>query len=136
MILLATIWDHRTRGAAASPLAQLNCSYERKVSTCIWKWCSILVNVDKSAVFAKDMSCVGAASPRVCCTSPIITQCRYNELVLRWTTTETWTFERQFNVSAITLAQTNVDLLMTGVDTIAAIYVDGVSVANTSSIHR
>ena len=63
-------------------------------------------------------------------------RCRYNELVLRWTTTETWTFERQFNVSAITLAQTNVDLLMTGVDTIAAIYVDGVSVANTSSIHR
>ena len=62
--------------------------------------------------------------------------CRYNELVLRWTTTETWTFERQFNVSASTLAQTNVDLLMTGVDTIAAIYVDGVSVANTSSIHR
>ena len=55
---------------------------------------------------------------------------------LRWTTTETWTFERQFNVSASTLAQTNVDLLMTGVDTIAAIYVDGVSVANTSSIHR
>ena len=60
---------------------------------------------------------------------------RYNELLLRWTTTETWTFERQFNVSASTLAQRNVDLVMTGVDTIAAIYVDGVSVANTTSIH-
>ncbi|CAK0764706.1 hypothetical protein CVIRNUC_003185 [Coccomyxa viridis] len=60
---------------------------------------------------------------------------RYNELLLRWTTAETWTFERQFNVSASTLAQRNVDLVMTGVDTIAAIYVDGVSVANTTSIH-
>lgn len=41
-----------------------------------------------------------------------------------------------FNVSASTVARHNVDLLMTGVDTIAAIYVDSTLVANTSSIHR
>ena len=95
-----------------------------------------LVNVSQSADAGKNAAtCLGAASPWARCEDG---KClgRYNELVLRWTTTETWTFAHQFNVSASTLAQQNVDLLMTGVDTIAAIYVDNTLVANTSSVHR
>ena len=95
-----------------------------------------LVNVSQSADAGKNAAtCSGAASPWARSEDG---KClgRYNELVLRWTTTETWTFAHQFNVSASTLAQQNVDLLMTGVDTIAAIYVDNTLVANTSSVHR
>ncbi len=88
-----------------------------------------------SADTGKDGSCTTGRALPVVHLDPLTILCRYNELLLRWTTAETWTFERQFNVSASTLAQRNVDLVMTGVDTIAAIYVDGVSVANTTSIH-
>ena len=88
-----------------------------------------------SADTGKDSACTTGCALPVAQSDPLATFCRYNELLLRWTTAETWTFERQFNVSASTLAQRNVDLVMTGVDTIAAIYVDGVSVANTTSIH-
>ncbi|KAK9835150.1 hypothetical protein WJX81_001501 [Elliptochloris bilobata] len=61
---------------------------------------------------------------------------RYNELELRWTTKETWTFQRTFNVSAALLNHTAVDLLMTGVDTVADIFVDNVKLASVANAHR
>ena len=61
---------------------------------------------------------------------------RYNELELRWTTAETWTFQRTFNVSADLLNHTAVDLLLTGVDTVADIFVDNVKLASVANAHR
>ncbi len=62
--------------------------------------------------------------------------CRYNELELRWTTKETWVFQRTFNVSAAQLNYSAVDLLLTGVDTVAEISVDDVRLASTANAHR
>lgn len=61
---------------------------------------------------------------------------RYNELELRWTTAETWTFQRTFNVSADLLNHTAVDLLLTGVDTVADIFVDNLKLASVANAHR
>ena len=62
--------------------------------------------------------------------------CRFNEVVLRWTASETWVFERLFNVSASALAQDAVDLLLTGVDTVADIYVNDNLLRSVSNAHR
>ncbi len=62
--------------------------------------------------------------------------CRYNELELRWTTKETWVFQRTFNVSAAQLNYSSIDLLLTGVDTVAEISVDDVRLASVANAHR
>lgn len=61
---------------------------------------------------------------------------RYNELNLRWTASETWVFERLFNVSASMLSEDNIDLVLTGVDTVADIYVDNTLVRSVANAHR
>ncbi|CAL8468004.1 g7542 [Coccomyxa elongata] len=61
---------------------------------------------------------------------------RYNELALRWTASETWVFERLFNVSANMLSQDNIDLVLTGVDTVANIYIDNTLLQSVYNAHR
>ena len=62
--------------------------------------------------------------------------CRFNEVVLRWTASETWIFERQFNVSASMMAQDSIDLVLHGVDTVADIYVNNQLLLSVSNAHR
>lgn len=62
--------------------------------------------------------------------------CRFNELALRWTASETWVFSRQFNISSNSTSQDNVDLLLTGVDTVADIFIDDTLVRSTYNAHR
>lgn len=45
-------------------------------------------------------------------------------------------FTRQFNVSAALLNHSAVDLLLTGVDTVADIFVDNVKLASVANAHR
>ena len=45
-------------------------------------------------------------------------------------------FERLFNVSANMSSQDNLDLILTGVDTVADIYVDGTLVRSVYNAHR
>ena len=61
---------------------------------------------------------------------------RFNELALRWTASETWVFERLFNVSANMASQDNLDLVLTGVDTVADIYVDNTLLRSVYNAHR
>jgi hypothetical protein len=61
---------------------------------------------------------------------------RFNELLLRWTSTETWVFQRRFNVSASVLSQDNVDLVLTGVDTVADIFIDDTLIRSVYNAHR
>ncbi|EIE20788.1 glycoside hydrolase [Coccomyxa subellipsoidea C-169] len=61
---------------------------------------------------------------------------RFNELALRWTASETWVFERLFNVSASMASQDNLDLVLTGVDTVADIYVDNTLLRSVYNAHR
>ena len=73
---------------------------------------------------------------KCCRTRCLPALCRYNEIELRWTTKETWVFTRQFNVSAALLNHSAVDLLLTGVDTVADIFVDNVKLASVANAHR
>lgn len=67
---------------------------------------------------------------------PDLARGRFNEVVLRWTASETWVFERLFNVSASMLAQDSIDLVMHGVDTVADIYVNNQLLLSVSNAHR
>lgn len=47
-----------------------------------------------------------------------------------------WTFAREFSVDAATLAHTAVDLVLTGVDTVADVSLNGKTVAKLENAHR
>jgi len=61
---------------------------------------------------------------------------RFNELELRWTASETWVFERLFNVSASMMSQDKLDIILTGVDTAADIYIDNTLLRSVYNAHR
>lgn len=49
---------------------------------------------------------------------------------------ETWTFQTEFNVSRDVLEQQKVDLLLSGVDTIAEVYVNDEKIGALNNAHR
>lgn len=49
---------------------------------------------------------------------------------------DTWTFEKKFTIPADLLQQTNVDLLLNGVDTVADVVVNGKLVSTVQNFHR
>lgn len=61
---------------------------------------------------------------------------RYNEVELRWVALQEWTFERQINVSEELLAAKQLDLLLSGVDTVADIRLNGEQLLSTDNAFR
>ena len=64
--------------------------------------------------------------------------CRANEDALRWVAEETWTFQRSFNLPK-GLEQTrrlNWELVLDGIDTVAAIHLNGTHIADLQNAHR
>ena len=61
---------------------------------------------------------------------------RYGERDLAWTAAANWTFQRSFDVSTAVLDQTQVDLVLEGVDTVANVLVNGKVAGRTVSAFR
>ena len=60
----------------------------------------------------------------------------FNDRELRWVAEEKWTFQRQFDVSDGLLAADCVDLLLSGIDTVADIQLNGVHLLSTANAFR
>ena len=63
-------------------------------------------------------------------------QCRYNENELRWAALSTWKFDRTFHIKESLLAQSCVDLLLSGIDTVADIRLNGQHLLSTDNAFR
>jgi hypothetical protein len=63
-------------------------------------------------------------------------RCRYNENELRWAALSTWKFERTVDIEESLLAQSCVDLLLSGVDTVAEIQLNGQHLLSTDNAFR
>lgn len=61
---------------------------------------------------------------------------RFNEDELRWVALREWTFERQFDVQDSMLAAAQVDLLLSGVDTVAGVCLNSQTVISTDNAFR
>lgn len=61
---------------------------------------------------------------------------RYNEDELRWVALREWKFERQFDIQDSMLAAAQVDLLLSGVDTVAGVRLNGQTVISTDNAFR
>jgi hypothetical protein len=62
--------------------------------------------------------------------------CRYNENELRWAALQIWNLNRAFNIEESLLADTCVDLLLSGVDTVADIQLNGQHLLRTDNAFR
>ena len=61
----------------------------------------------------------------------------FNEREYRYVAEQVWTFERSFDVDAAsTLSQTAVDLVITGLDTVADVLLNGEKIARCENAHR
>eukprot|EP00803_Ostreobium_quekettii_P007189 evm.model.scf_973.2 EVM.evm.TU.scf_973.2 scf_973:5640-12165(-) len=61
---------------------------------------------------------------------------RENELEYRWVAKETWVFLRPFQLSEETLQHCHADLVLSGVDTVAEVDLNGTTVATLRNAHR
>lgn len=61
---------------------------------------------------------------------------RYNEDELRWAALQIWQFERTFQADDSLLAKGCVDLLLSGVDTVAYIQLNGQHLLSTDNAFR
>jgi beta-mannosidase len=61
---------------------------------------------------------------------------RYNELETRWVSDDTWSFSREFVLTAEQAAIPNADLLLKGIDTFATVTLNGEVVLNADNFHR
>ena len=79
--------------------------------------------------------------------SPLLTRARsiqhpptnnsFNEREYRYVAEQVWTFERSFDVdAAATLSQAAVDLVITGLDTVADVLLNGEKIARCENAHR
>ena len=61
----------------------------------------------------------------------------FNEREYRYVAEQVWTFERSFDVdAAATLSQAAVDLVITGLDTVADVILNGEKIARCENAHR
>ena len=60
----------------------------------------------------------------------------FGETDYRWVALDTWNFSRAFDAPPELLAHTSVDLVATGVDTVATVVVNGKAVAAVDNAHR
>ena len=63
-------------------------------------------------------------------------KCRYNEDDLRWAALQTWTFERTFDIQNSLLEHTCADLLLSGIDTVADIQLNGEHLLSADNAFR
>lgn len=61
---------------------------------------------------------------------------RYNENELRWVALQIWQFEKTFEIDASLLAKQCVDLLLSGIDTVADIQLNGQHLLSTDNAFR
>jgi beta-mannosidase len=60
----------------------------------------------------------------------------FNEREYRYVAEQVWTFERSFDVAPATLAETAVELVLTGLDTVADVLLNGEKIARCENAHR
>lgn len=60
----------------------------------------------------------------------------FNEREYRYVAEQVWTFERSFDVAPETLKETAVDLVITGLDTVADVLLNGEKIARCENAHR
>ena len=77
--------------------------------------------------------CASASSQR-----PYTPLCRRNEEELRWVARETWTFKRAFDLpEKMRSSGMNArELVLEGVDTVAAVSLNGKHIADLENVHR
>eukprot|EP00898_Chlorokybus_atmophyticus_P005444 jgi/Chlat1/5900/Chrsp4S06244 len=61
---------------------------------------------------------------------------RFNDVEYRWIGLDNWTYEKTFDVPALTLNHAAVDLVCDGIDTISTVYINDVYIGSTDNMFR